>query len=100
MAQSQFQPPLKAVAGHYYVTWARWLFDESPEHSVRMGVRGGGCSLLRTSLFPANWEKQGDSGELQRGAKRNPDKSRQISIVWMEVSLLKEQGDYHSSAGT
>jgi hypothetical protein len=61
---------------------------------------GGGCSLVRTSLFPANWEKQGDSGELQRGAKRNPDKSRQISRVWMEVSLLKEQGDYHSSAGT
>jgi hypothetical protein len=50
--------------------------------------------------LPANWEKQGDSGELQRGAKRNPDKSLQISRVWMEVSLLKEQGDYHSSAGT
>jgi hypothetical protein len=46
------------------------------------------------------WEMQGDSGELQRGAKRNPDKSHQISRVWMEVSLLKEQGDYHCSAGT
>ena len=26
------------------------LIDVSPEHSVRMGVRGGGCSLVRTSL--------------------------------------------------
>ena len=76
------------------------LFFRDQETLVRIGLRGGGCSLVRTSLFPANWEKQGDSGELQRGAKRNPDKSRQISRVWMEVSLLKEQGDYHSSAGT
>jgi hypothetical protein len=34
------------------------------------------------------------------GAKRNLDKGRQISRIWMGVSLLKEQGDYHCSAGT
>jgi hypothetical protein len=71
------------------------------ETSSSPGVHsGGGCSPDRTSLSLQIGEKQGDSGDLQRGAKRNPAKSHQISRVWMGVSLLKEQGDYHCSAGT
>ena len=59
------------------------LIDESPEHSVRMGVRGGGCSLLRTCLSLQFGEMQGDFGELQGRAKRSLAKSHQISRVWM-----------------
>jgi hypothetical protein len=51
--------------------------------------------------LPANWEKAALGASLQLARiTPNPDKSLQISRVWMEVSLLKEQGDYHSSAGT
>jgi hypothetical protein len=46
------------------------------------------------------WEMQGDSGESQGGAKAHVAKNHQISRIWMGVSLLKEQGDYHCSAGT
>ena len=55
---------------------------------------------IRTYLSLQFWEMQGDFGQLQGGAKPHLAKSHQISRVWMEVSLLKEQGDYHCSAGT
>jgi hypothetical protein len=76
------------------------LFVRDRETLVRIGLRGGGCSPDRTGLSLQMGEKQGDSGELQGGAKPHLAKSHQISRVWMRVSLLKEQGDYHRSAGT
>jgi hypothetical protein len=55
------------------------------------------CEPISSLQF---WEMQGDSGELQGGAKPHLAKSHQISRVWLGVSLLKEQGDYYCSAGT
>jgi hypothetical protein len=37
-------------------------------------------------------EMQGDVDEMQGGGKDKPAKCRQISIVWMGLSLLREQG--------
>ena len=53
---------------------------------------GGGCSPDRTGLSLQMGEKQGDSGELQGGAKPHLAKSHQISIAWNGVSLLKRAG--------
>ena len=55
---------------------------------------------MPTCLFPANWEKQGEFGEMQGDAKLELAKNDQISIAWMGISLLKEQGSYAFLAGT
>ena len=54
----------------------------------------------RTGLSLHFWEMQGDFDEMQGGDKNNPAKSYQISRGWMGLSLLQEQGGYHSLAGT
>jgi hypothetical protein len=40
---------------------------------------------------------QGDVDEMQGGGKDKPAKCRQISIVWMGLSLLREQGRFGRS---
>ena len=42
-------------------------------------------------------EMQGDVDEMQGGGKDKPAKCRQISIVWMGLSLLREQGGFGRS---
>jgi hypothetical protein len=106
---------LRDVYGHHHPDYLRGAAaalgrrQEPPGQSLVISLEeaktkrrknGGGCSLVRTGLSLQIGEKQGDSGELQRGAKRAPDKRHQISRIWMGISLLKEQGDYHCLAGT
>jgi hypothetical protein len=69
-------------------------FAGDRETPVRIGLRGGGCSPVRTGLSLHFGELQGDFDEMQGGGKRNPAKSGQISEGWMELSLLQEQGGY------
>jgi hypothetical protein len=46
--------------------------------------------------LPAIWEMQGDLDEMQGGGKHKQAKCRQISIVWIGLFLLQEQGGFGS----
>jgi hypothetical protein len=58
-------------------------FGSSQEISPNVGLRGGGCSLLRTCLSLQFGEMQGDFDEMQGRAKPSLAKNHQISRVWM-----------------
>src|SRR5262245_52850816 len=70
------------------------LFGRNREQPVRIGLRGGGCSRMRTCLSLQIWEKQGEFEEMQGGASCDPAKNAQISRAWMDFSLLEEQGGH------
>jgi hypothetical protein len=53
--------------------------------------------LRPTCLSLQFGEMQGDVDEMQGGGKDKPAKCRQISIVWMGLSLLREQGRFGRS---
>jgi hypothetical protein len=54
---------------------------------------------MPTRLSLEFWEMQGDLDDMQGGGNQNPAKSCQISRLWMDFSLLQEQGGYLSEQG-
>ena len=75
------------------------LFGESPEILVRVGRRGGGSSPIRTGL-PAIFKMQGDSAEMQGGARARAGQKATFTMGCRIASLLREQGDLSLPAGT
>jgi hypothetical protein len=103
------KPPIRRSNYRSAVSETRWPYKNPAKsgHFARLReiskiarVRGGGCSAMPTCLFPANWEKQGEFREMHGDTERELAKNDQISIAWMEISLLKEQGGYAFLAGT
>ena len=78
------------------------LIDESPEHSVRMGVRGGGCIPDRTSLhlkFPAKREKNREFFEIGFDEKISARIRGAKSICCSQIPYAMDQGTNLSKQG-
>src|SRR2546430_12841970 len=74
-------------------------FASRRELSGSARVRGGGCSPIRTGL-PAIFKMQGDSAEMQGGARARAGQKATFTMGCRIASLLREQGDLSLPAGT
>ena len=82
--------------------WAQvTLLQKVPFDGPTVAALGspGGCSPIRTGL-PAIFKMQGDSAEMQGGARARAGQKAAFTMGCRIASLLREQGDLSLPAGT